>query len=166
MVHFKGQFGKLLLLSFNRIAKTALPFPSKPLKLPRSSAQMTYTMVSRSSLTLGVAVAASAVSAGPCDIYASGNPPCVAAHSTTRSLYARFDGALYQVSRGSDGATRDIYPPSRGGVANAGSQDSFCDGTTCFIEIILPKLLPVALPGALKKVAMTLWQAPSVHPSS
>lgn len=93
-------------------------------------------MVSRRSLALSIVASASAVRAGPCDIYASGNTPCVAAHSTTRALYAGFSGALYQVSRGSDGATRHIYPLSQGGVANAGSQDSFCNGTTCLISII------------------------------
>jgi len=28
----------------------------------------------------------------PCDIYAAGNTPCVAAHSTVRSLYAKYAG--------------------------------------------------------------------------
>ena len=41
----------------------------------------------------------------PCDIYAADNTPCVAAHSTARSLYAKYDGALYQVKRASDKAT-------------------------------------------------------------
>ena len=78
----------------------------------------------------------SVVSAGPCDIYASGGTPCVAAHSTTRALYNSFTGALYKVRRDSDGATKDINPLSAGGVANAGSQDSFCAGTTCVIHTI------------------------------
>lgn len=78
----------------------------------------------------------SSVIAGPCDIYASGGNPCIAAHSTTRSLYNAFTGALYQVKRGSDGATSNISPLSAGGVANAGTQDSFCAGTTCLISII------------------------------
>ncbi|RFU74298.1 alpha-l-arabinofuranosidase b [Trichoderma arundinaceum] len=76
------------------------------------------------------------VAAGPCDIYASGGTPCVAAHSTTRALYGAFGGALYQVKRGSDGATTNISPLSAGGVANAAAQDSFCAGTTCLISII------------------------------
>ncbi|EED14628.1 alpha-N-arabinofuranosidase precursor, putative [Talaromyces stipitatus ATCC 10500] len=74
--------------------------------------------------------------AGPCDIYSSGGTPCVAAHSTTRALYDSYTGALYQVSRGSDGATTDISPLSAGGVANSGAQDSFCANTTCLITII------------------------------
>jgi non-reducing end alpha-L-arabinofuranosidase len=38
----------------------------------------------------------------PCDIYAAENTPCVAAHSTVRSLYAKYTGALYQVKPGSE----------------------------------------------------------------
>jgi non-reducing end alpha-L-arabinofuranosidase len=72
----------------------------------------------------------------PCDIYASGSTPCVAAHSTTRALYASYDGPLYQVRRASDGATTNISPLSAGGVANAAAQDSFCTGTTCVITEI------------------------------
>ncbi|MDT7810808.1 MAG: hypothetical protein QOJ42_724, partial [Acidobacteriaceae bacterium] len=40
---------------------------------------------------------------GSCDIYASAGAPCVAAHSTTRALYATYDGPLYQILRQSDG---------------------------------------------------------------
>ncbi|KAI0444968.1 Arabinosidase B [Xylaria telfairii] len=94
-------------------------------------------MSPRSLLSLGLTAAASLVAAtGPCDIYASGGTPCVAAHSTTRSLYASYSGALYQVTRGSDGTTADIKPLSAGGVANAATQDTFCRGTTCVISII------------------------------
>ena len=45
---------------------------------------------------------------GPCDIYAAGGAPCVAAHSSTRALYAAYNGPLYQVLRQSDGKTLDI----------------------------------------------------------
>lgn len=87
-------------------------------------------------LALSLIATSALVAAAPCDIYASGNTPCVAAHSTTRALYNAFTGALYQVSRGSDGATTDIKPLSAGGVANAAAQDTFCSGTTCLITII------------------------------
>ncbi|NUT46398.1 MAG: alpha-N-arabinofuranosidase [Saccharothrix sp.] len=73
---------------------------------------------------------------GPCDIYAAGGTPCVAAHSTTRALYGAYSGPLYQVKRSSDNATRDIAPLAAGGVANAAAQDSFCAGSTCLITII------------------------------
>lgn len=72
----------------------------------------------------------------PCDIYESGGTPCVAAHSTTRALYADFDGPLYEVTRNSDGATLNIFPLSAGGVANAAQQDDFCTSSTCVITTI------------------------------
>jgi hypothetical protein len=70
---------------------------------------------------------------GPCDIYAAGGTPCVAAHSTTRALYASYDGPLYQVVRLSDHAARNIGVLRRGGFADAAAQDRFCAGTTCLI---------------------------------
>ena len=79
---------------------------------------------------------ASLVSAAPCDLYKSGNTPCVAAHSTTRALYSAFNGALYQIQRGSDNSKTNVSPLSAGGVANAATQDSFCANTTCVISII------------------------------
>ncbi|CAN9283489.1 unnamed protein product [Alternaria alternata] len=90
----------------------------------------------RNTLVLGLAATASVVAAGPCDIYATGNTPCIAAHSTTRALYSSFSGSLYQVKRGSDGATTNVAPLSAGGVANAATQDKFCANTTCLITII------------------------------
>ena len=78
---------------------------------------------------------------GPCDIYASGGTPCVAAHSTTRALYASYNGPLYQVMRQSDGKTLDIgvVQPSAGdagGYANAAAQDAFCANTYSWITVI------------------------------
>jgi non-reducing end alpha-L-arabinofuranosidase len=81
---------------------------------------------------------------GPCDIYAAAGDPCVAAHSTTRALYASYKGALYQVLRQSDGKTLDIgvvqpvgAPSSdAGGYANAAAQDAFCANTHCWISKI------------------------------
>jgi hypothetical protein len=86
---------------------------------------------------LGVAEqGAFAAATAPCDIYASGGTPCVAAHSTTRALFGAYSGRLYQVRRASNGATTDIGTLSAGGFANAAAQDSFCAGTTCTITII------------------------------
>ncbi|KAL7779574.1 hypothetical protein CFE70_009078 [Pyrenophora teres f. teres 0-1] len=106
-------------------------------------------------LALGVVATSSFVAAGPCDIYASGITPCIAAHSTTRALYNAYTGSLYQVKRGSDGATTDIKPRSAGGVANAAAQDTFCASTTCLISIIYDQSgkgnhLTQAPPGAFK----------------
>ena len=85
---------------------------------------------------VGTASTSQAAAPGPCDIYASGGTPCVAAHSTTRALYGAYNGPLYQVRRSSDNATRDIAPMSVGGVADAAAQDSFCAGTTCLITVL------------------------------
>src|SRR5215471_6198822 len=79
--------------------------------------------------------------AGPCDIYAAAGTPCVAAHSTTRALYASYNGPLYQVKRQSDGATKDIgvVQPAgsdAGGYADAAAQDAFCANTVCWITIL------------------------------
>lgn len=79
---------------------------------------------------------ATAVVTGPCDIYAAGNTPCVAAHSTVRALYGSYSGNLYQVRRASDNATRDIGVLTKGGLADAATQDTFCSGTTCTISVI------------------------------
>src|SRR6187401_1957255 len=81
---------------------------------------------------------------GPCDVYAAAGNPCVAAHSTTRALYASYSGPLYQVLRQSDGRTLDISvvpavaspAPDAGGFANAAAQDAFCANTYCWISVI------------------------------
>src|SRR5579862_3844739 len=78
---------------------------------------------------------------GPCDIYAAAGDPCVAAHSTTRALYASYNGPLYQVLRQSDGRTVDIgvvqaSGSDAGGYANAAEQDTFCANTYCWITTI------------------------------
>jgi hypothetical protein len=64
----------------------------------------------------------------PCDIYAAGGTPCVAAHSTVRALYSSYNGPLYQVKRTSDNQTRDIGLLTPGGFANAATQDAFLNG--------------------------------------
>ena len=81
---------------------------------------------------------------GPCDIYAAAGDSCVAAHSTTRALYAAYNGPLYQVLRQSDGKTLDIgvvQPdaspvPDAGGYEDAGAQDRFCANTYCWISTV------------------------------
>lgn len=93
-------------------------------------------MFSYSHLLCLVGATAVLVSAGPCDLYADGKTPCIAAHSTTRSLYNAYSGPLYQVTRGSDGSSTDINALSAGSVADAEAQDSFCANTTCLISVI------------------------------
>ncbi|MEI6862052.1 MAG: arabinofuranosidase catalytic domain-containing protein, partial [Verrucomicrobiota bacterium] len=78
---------------------------------------------------------------GPCDLYAAGGTPCVAAHSTTRALSTAYTGPLYQVQRQSDGKTLDIglaapTATDMGGHADAAAQDAFCASTLCVITRI------------------------------
>jgi hypothetical protein len=96
----------------------------------------TVTLAVGTLLAGGASSPSRAAASGPCDIYAAGGTPCVAAHSTTRALYAGYDGPLYKVERASDDATTDIYPLATGGYANAATQDSFCADTYCYITEI------------------------------
>ncbi len=81
---------------------------------------------------------------GPCDMYAAAGTPCVAAHSTTRALYAAYNGPLYQVKRQSDGGLLDVGVvrpsatpvPDAGGYADAAAQDAFCASAICVINRI------------------------------
>src|SRR5256885_14553561 len=89
------------------------------------------------SLTAAILVGtAGTSSAAPCDIYASGGTPCVAAHSTTRALFDAYNGPLYQVRRSGDKAVQDNRAFGAGGTRNAAAPDSFCAGTRCLFSII------------------------------
>ena len=72
----------------------------------------------------------------PCDIYFNTGTPCVAAHSTTRALFATYDGPLYRVQRSSDNTTLDVGLLKAGDYANAAAQDTFCAGTYCTVTKI------------------------------
>jgi hypothetical protein len=90
------------------------------------------------SAALAMATAGGATPArprGPCDIYGDAGTPCAAAHSTTRALYASYNGPLYQVKRQADGKTSDIGVAG-GGFADAGAQDAFCANAICVINVI------------------------------
>jgi len=105
---------------------------------------LAVTLIGATFTMTGSAEAAPARAQGPCDIYGAAGKPCVAAHSTTRALYASYNGPLYQVLRQSDGKTLDIGvvqpadspAPDGGGYANAAAQDAFCANTYCWISII------------------------------
>jgi hypothetical protein len=81
---------------------------------------------------------------GPCDIYAAGNTPCVAAYSPVRRLSSTYSGPLYQVRRGAPnalqntgtgGETLDIGAlPS--GFADAAAQTVFCGTQTCTVSVL------------------------------
>ncbi len=82
-----------------------------------------------------VAPTSAASAARPCNIYAAGGTPCVAAYSTVRALYRTYRGPLYQVTRVSDGTAVNIGTLPDG-YADAAAQNSFCAGTVCTITRI------------------------------
>jgi hypothetical protein len=94
------------------------------------------TALAASFFIVAVGMATSAAAQLPCDILATAGTSCVAAHSTTRALFAAYNGALYQVQRSSDKTYLNIDTLSAGGYANAAAQDSFCADTTCIITEI------------------------------
>ncbi|HEX6469462.1 MAG TPA: arabinofuranosidase catalytic domain-containing protein, partial [Streptosporangiaceae bacterium] len=101
------------------------------------------TALAMAVLTLGAPAAtggpagqAHAASSLPCDVYAAGGTPCATAHSTTRALFASYNGPLYQIQRASDRQLLDVGLLAAGGVVNAAPQTSFCSGTSCTITKI------------------------------
>jgi non-reducing end alpha-L-arabinofuranosidase len=118
-----------------RVARAGTNLRSGPVRRAAGIATLVLALA-LAALYAGAAAPAQAAAQGPCDIYAGGGTPCVAAHSTTRALYAAYSGNLYQVRRSSDNATANIGVTSAGGYANAAAQDSFCAGTTCVITVI------------------------------
>jgi hypothetical protein len=75
--------------------------------------------------------------ARPCDIFAAGGTPCVAAHSLVRALFAAFDGPLYRVKRTLDNETATIGVATTGGFADASVQDRLCNGSDCIVDMIM-----------------------------
>jgi hypothetical protein len=121
------------------------PIPRTRLRILAVGVASALTLVG---VTVATATAARAAAPprpqGPCDLYAAAGDPCVAAHSTTRALYASYNGPLYQLRRLSDNAVRNVgvvapsaLPfPDAGGYADAGVQDAFCADTTCLISVL------------------------------
>ncbi len=103
---------------------------------PRSLAIAAVTaLLSGAVFAIGTAPA-QAADPKPCDIYASGGTPCIAAHSTVRALYSSYNGNLYQVRRSSDNTTRNVGVLAAGGTADAAAQDTFCANTSCVITVV------------------------------
>jgi hypothetical protein len=109
-----------------------------------TSAALVLAALAASSGTAGAAQASSSAAAAPaaassalrpCNIYAAGGTPCVAAYSTVRTLYLTYRGPLYQVTRVSDGTSSNVRALASG-YANAAAQNSFCAGTVCTITRI------------------------------
>jgi non-reducing end alpha-L-arabinofuranosidase len=87
-------------------------------------------------LIIGLSSLSQGATPRPCDIYENAGTPCVAAHSTTRALFAAYNGRLYQVRRSSDERMQDIRVLATGDYADAAEQDSFCANTSCIITRI------------------------------
>ena len=75
----------------------------------------------------------------PCDVYAGGSTPCVAAYSMVRALKKDYAGPLFQVrsgssamNTGSGGMTKDIGQTADGYQDNA-ALEAYCMGTTCTV---------------------------------
>jgi len=80
-------------------------------------------------------------SEGPCDLYAAGNTPCVAAYSTVRVLSSAYVGPLYQVRKGGTntgqgGTTLDIGIVAGSAFADGAAQDAFCGTDTCTVSAL------------------------------
>jgi hypothetical protein len=94
--------------------------------------------------TAGVDPATQVRGPGPCDVFAAGNTPCVAAYSTVRALSSSYDGPIYQVRRGAPnptqntgvgGETADIGLLANG-FADAAAQAAFCGNQSCSVSTL------------------------------
>jgi non-reducing end alpha-L-arabinofuranosidase len=111
--------------------------PNRPLaRIAMAFAAAFAVVIAALAGAVGSTGTAHAATSKPCDIYAAGGTPCVAAHSTVRALYAAYNGPLYQVRRASDNTTTNISLLTVGGDVNAAAQDTFCANTSCVITVI------------------------------
>jgi non-reducing end alpha-L-arabinofuranosidase len=81
---------------------------------------------------------------GPCDIYASGNTPCVGSYSVVRALSSAYQGALYQVRKGAPNALQNTGTGGEtldigmlpNGFADGAAQAAFCGTETCTVSVV------------------------------
>eukprot|EP00729_Bicosta_minor_P011524 gene11524-19921_t len=86
---------------------------------------------------LSLVLVVAATTEGPCDILGAAGNPCVAAHSTTRALYAKYDGPLYNVTK-PNGQSKLINVVSAGGFADKATHDAFCSpAMDCVISNVM-----------------------------
>ena len=72
----------------------------------------------------------------PRQITSKAGNPCAAAHSTTRALYAAYNGPLYKVTRSSDGKSADVGVLRPGGFADITTHEAFCAKLDCVIATV------------------------------
>jgi hypothetical protein len=112
--------------------------------MPRLSALALIVRATTSAAVMLAAAAAAAATTtevttteGPCDILGKAGNPCVAAHSTTRALFAAYDGPLYNVTRSSDGRSMNVGVLKPGGFADISTHEAFCSKLDCVISNVL-----------------------------
>lgn len=131
----------------------------------KSSKTLRLAFVLAAIALAGIA-SANAEHSRPCDIFGS-ETPCVAAYSTTRALYHKYKGPLYEVTRQSDRASANIGL-LHSGYANAAEQDVFCAQTLCTITKIYDQspnhndLIPAPPGGAAHGPGPNGYDAPAV----
>ena len=136
------------------------------LKSGPSSRDFLYFTVSLFVMTIPAVAVFAEKSPRPCDLFAS-TTPCVAAISTTRTLFSSYAGPLYQVTRQSDKTHADIEVLPDG-YANAAMQDKFCAGTACTITKLYDQssnhndLTPAPAGGAAKGPGAGGYDIPAV----
>ena len=126
--------------------KVVCSLGSKP--LTAGNHQIRFTVTGKASSSSGYQLVVDQVSLtakasdGPCNLYAAGNTPCVAAYSMVRSLSSTYVGPLYQVRSGSSatntgtgGTTKDIGMTADG-YADTAAQDSFCANSICTVSVL------------------------------
>jgi hypothetical protein len=160
-----GSNGMPATFTLNGTVCTGTPTTGSPTGLPSPTGSPTPTPTLSPSPSADPSIVPTSPSAQPpvqlpCDIYAAGGTPCIAAHSTTRALFGAYTGALYQVQRSSDHSYLDIKVSSAGGYANAAPQASFCANTSCTITKIYDQSsrhndLPISWGG--------LWKGPGAN---
>ena len=74
---------------------------------------------------------ASLLAEGPCDILGAAGNKCVAAHSTVRALYAKYDGPLYRVVRPNNSSAN--VSALKSGFADIAAHEQFCAAGDCLI---------------------------------
>jgi non-reducing end alpha-L-arabinofuranosidase len=127
----------LLLPTVRRRARLAAAcLAAAALAVLASGTAASAAPVTNAALVTSVAPAATAAVSLPCDIYAAGGTPCEAAYSTTRALFASYDGPLYQIQRASDSTYLNVGLLATGGVVNSAPQVSFCANSMCTITKI------------------------------
>ena len=91
---------------------------------------------------------------------------CVAAHSTVRALYGKYNGPLYTVTT-PDGKSANISTLAAGGYADIDAHDKFCGKTNgnCVISFVIDQSPQGNHLGQCPALAASPPRAPVQHPT-